>query len=554
MLREIRLRLGQRHSQRVLAVPAGTLTIVIGPNNAGKSLLLGEVKRTITGNIDRGPNHLVDSIGYAPLARESADALLSGRTGRRLPERSRAVTPPGSDYVRLGMPGFAVGDNEIRYEDVSVAELTGAVQGKLEGGLPKAARVLFVEVPTANRQFILDPGSGSHKAFNALLFDREHRRRLSQLVASTFGKHVCFDAAPQTPSQVRISDSPMPEQFEESWSEEARAFATQWPVISSFSDGIRCFIGALGVFLCSDAKIFVFDEPEAFLHPPLVRRLAGIVADLCAGTNATAVVSTHSPEFLMGAVQSARKTTVVRLSYDGVSADARVLGHEELEATMREPLLRSTGVLGALFYRGAVVCEGDTDRALYEEVNRRLAEHKKLAADECCFLNGNGKQTVFRIVSLLRRMGLPAAAVVDLDAIKGPEFRRLVEACGVPAAAIEGLDLQRVRVRDAFGSADPKRVGVAGCADVASARDLVERLASYGLFLVPAGELENWLSHLAINERSKTAWLVKMFSRLGSNTQDEGYVTPADDDVWAFVGGIARWLGDSRRNGMPDSG
>jgi hypothetical protein len=49
---------------------------------------------------------------------------------------------------------------------------------------------------------------------------------------------------------------------------------------------------------------------------------------------------------------------------------------------MRDPLLRSVGVLGALFYNGAVICEADADRALYQELNERLLAHSKHGAVE----------------------------------------------------------------------------------------------------------------------------------------------------------------------------
>ena len=63
---------------------------------------------------------------------------------------------------------------------------------------------------------------------------------------------------------------------------------------------------------------------------------------------------------------------------------------------MRDPLLRSTRGLGALFHEGAVVCEADADRVFYAEVKERLLAHRAGGADGVVFLNAQNNQTVRR--------------------------------------------------------------------------------------------------------------------------------------------------------------
>ena len=83
---------------------------------------------------------------------------------------------------------------------------------------------------------------------------------------------------------------------------------------------------------------------------------------------------------------------------------------------MRNPLLRSIGVLSGLFYEAVVVTESDTDRAFYQEINERLlAESDERGVANCLFLNAQNKQTVWDIVQPLRELGIPAVGVVDVD-------------------------------------------------------------------------------------------------------------------------------------------
>lgn len=130
-------------------------------------------------------------------------------------------------------------------------------------------------------------------------------------------------------------------------------------------------------------------------------------------------ISTHSANFLMGCVQGKVPLNIVRLTFDGKSGTSRLLTKEQLTPLMRNPLLRSIGVLNALFYNYVVVTEADADRAFYQEINERLlAAGDPRGIEGCLFLNAQNKQTVWDIVKPLRELGIPCVGVVDIDILK----------------------------------------------------------------------------------------------------------------------------------------
>src|SRR5207248_10030214 len=109
---------------------------------------------------------------------------------------------------------------------------------------------------------------------------------------------------------------------------------------------------------------------------------------------------------------------IIRLTYRGGVATARVLRNDDLLKLMRNPLLRSTGVLNGLFYEFVVVTESDSDRAFYQEINERLLRfNPELGIPNCLFLNAQNKQTVRSIIRPLRELGIPAAGIVDIDVL-----------------------------------------------------------------------------------------------------------------------------------------
>ncbi|SPJ27187.1 hypothetical protein TRM7615_00670 [Falsiruegeria mediterranea M17] len=139
----------------------------------------------------------------------------------------------------------------------------------------------------------------------------------------------------------------------------------------------------------------------------------------------------------MGAVESGVSVRIVRLQYQDGVATACMLDSDDLKQFMTAPLLRSANVLSGLFAQSVVVTEADTDRAFYQEINTRLlTEGKGRGVENAVFLNAQNKQTVPRIVGLLRKMGVPAAGIVDLDVVaegRTPWVNQM-EGIGVPSA------------------------------------------------------------------------------------------------------------------------
>ena len=84
--------------------------------------------------------------------------------------------------------------------------------------------------------------------------------------------------------------------------------------------------------------------------------------------------------------------------------------------------------------------------------------------------------------------------------------------------------------------------------DQLAANQFFDSVAEYGIFAVRSGELENWLSALAIPGK-KTEWTVAMLSRLGSDPADPAYVHPSSGDVWDFLRNVIAWIRDPNRKG-----
>jgi len=391
-----------------------------------------------------------------------------------------------------------------------------------------------------------------HGVLGALLRNDGARERLRQLTYDAFGLYFIIDPSGMQHLRARMSNLP-PQDLERSLSDKALEFFRQANDIAEFSDGVKAFTGLVAAVLCSHYLVMLIDEPEAFLHPPLVRKLGRRLAELSSERGGNVLASTHSPDFLMGCVQAGKGVNIVRLTYRSGTPTARLLAADRLRELMRNPFLRSSGVLSALFYEGAVVCEADTDRAFYQEVNERLLEGGG-GIDNCVFLNSNGKDTVQQLVRPLREMGIPAAAVVDLDVIKPGTLKPLLQAAFVPPPLVDTLNTLKDKIHSAFKATgqDPKDIGLEALdlSDKETAAALINYLSEYGIFLVPVGEVQRWLRELHAAGHGPR-WLTQAFTKMGNDPDAPDYLKPAEGDVWDFVRRVAVWIMNPERKGLP---
>jgi hypothetical protein len=254
---------------------------------------------------------------------------------------------------------------------------------------------------------------------------------VSDLVKRTFGKAVALDfTIPQT-LLLRVGDdfSGLPAD-----PREARPMMQSKDKLDDQGDGIRSFVGIIIALLTLKRGLFLIDEPEAFLHPPQAFRIGGLIADE-SNQSRQIILATHSADVLRGILSRTRDVDIVRIDRVGNSNYFRHLDAERLKDIINDPLLSSARVLDGLFYAGAVVVEADSDARFYHAASIKRARMLDLH-----FVNADNKQTVPKIVSLYRDMGVRSAGIVDFDVLNDrAELEKSLMAVGIGESDLPGL-------------------------------------------------------------------------------------------------------------------
>lgn len=561
MITALRLKSSSGPGKPPLELPlVPSITIFVGPNNAGKSLLLREMTALCTASSVGVHTRVLDRLDFAGVDESTAEADLASITrapkpGERINRHHTPVVIRGN-LTTVHRPTYLQARRDPYSQLHSFAQwysgpLTLTLDGATRLGLLNDQPRGDLKNPTAT--------------LGRLFTDDKKRERWRKIVWEAFGMYPGIDATVGDKLTVRFGKSPPPR--ERTLEDDLIDWARQALPVDAVSDGVRAFTGILLEVYAGDPKLIIIDEPEAFLHPALARNLGRELATSARNEQKFVFAATHSADFLMGAVQSGAVINIIRLTWTNDAATARLLPSAELITLMNDPMLRSVGVLSGLFFQSVVVTEADADRAFYQEINERLsAANDDRAIPHALFLNADNHQTIPAILAPLRKIGIAAAGICDLDVIKrgGSEWTRQLSACGMPALQQSSSHNLRKTVLDALIRSAPsgadgdnyfKINGGLGILTDKSEREAADNfcdeLAKYGLFLVRIGEVEAWLKHLGVPQKTN-GWREKIFAAMGSDPDKSGYVHPADGDVWNFIGLVCNWLLDARRHGVPD--
>lgn len=555
MIKNIKLKFGRAQGLEPQNIEAQPITVFVGPNNSGKSVVLAEIQQFCSNGIKNTNNKIIDSIELQGFS----DAEIEEKIGkvRLKPNPGEAVYP---DHL-------LVGKRQTRHQ-VQEQQFISAL--KDPNAQPSHICQWYLSYNTlilngSNRINLVKEQKGRnlqqppHTSFQVLFLDDEKRKEVRRIINEAFGQYLVVDPTNLGNLNLRLSSvEPKDVMEERGIHAQAVEFHANAIPIYQASDGVKAFTGMVTEMIAGDPSVLLIDEPEAFLHPSLSFKLGKEVAGIMSGSHKRLFVSTHSPDFVMGCIQSGAPVNIVRLTYRNDVATARILPNNEILRLMRNPLLRSTGVLSGLFYEFVIVTESDADRAFYQEVNDRLLKYSGgKGIPNCLFLHAQNKQTVKTIVKPLRELGIPVAGLVDIDVLKegGSVWASFLDSGSIPELerpALAGIRQALKAKFDASGK-DMKRDGgiqILGESDQEALSNLFDKLAEYGLFVTPNGELESWLKSLNATGHGPN-WLVEVFEKMGEDPNSSDYVKPSEGDVWAFIEKISVWFFNPQRKGIP---
>jgi energy-coupling factor transporter ATP-binding protein EcfA2 len=333
---------------QVISLPSSGATVIVGPNNSGKSQLLREINEALYNGAPYSSNNPRWLVGVDH-TREAAD----GEFDAWFTERARRVP--------YGYPGAGQLELLVNQGDWGNAVLQDNASQQWSGpGLAVLTKWLVTSLPADGRSQLLqavgarDPLVPTDGPIHRLWDDRALEERLSKLTERAFGFKISINRYAQQlqllMGRPTLPDEPLPPS-----QKLLAAYADLSPVMSQ-GDGVRSLVALLLHAMCSGTSLTLIDEPEAFLHPPQARQLGRHLVDET-DPDGQVIIATHSADVLEGVLEgkSDREVTVLRLAIepDGTRS-MKPLVPDRIRTLWTDPLLRYSNFFAGVFHQGTL--------------------------------------------------------------------------------------------------------------------------------------------------------------------------------------------------------
>lgn len=485
--------------------------ILVGPNNSGKSESLRELVRICSdGKTDK--NLVIKGLKI---------------TKEGTAEELKEFLEENADYV----------SESYRYMNWQVHEShvkrwsRDFLQANLVGGFVKNIDANN-RLNICNRQNSIASGEQKSMPQHVLYDDEVLMKKISNLFRKAFGKDLMFDFRGGSQLPIHVGNLSDLENLVDRVGDEYVQSVRKYPLLDKQGDGMKSYAGILFEAIVSDLDITLIDEPEAFLHPPQMRRLGETLSSEVAGQ---LVVSTHSSDILRGFLEGTRgNIRILRISRDGDRNLVSEATPDVIKELWEKPDLRYSNALEGVFHEQTIICEDDSDCRLINSIADHLASEAEEQWQDTAYIPTGGKHGTPKIASVLREIGVPVKAVFDIDFLSERSLvKNSVDAFGGEWSEIEPLwirvdsavrggikpksiaeiktnissileksndeELPKGDIIETMKQAKPwnevKRFGVLAIPNGEAQRDynaLKESLEAIGIYLIPVGEVENF--------------------------------------------------------------
>lgn len=490
---------------------ANEKVILVGPNNSGKSQTLREIL-AICQNGKKERPLVLDDLGIAKTG--DVDTL------KQFLESNADFVKGNYRYKNWQLP-----ESHIQFWNQDFL-----IHGLASGYIKNIAANERLNI--CNQQSSIAPGEQKSQPQHVLYDDEALMEKLSGLFRRAFGKDLMFDFRGGSRLPIHVGVLPKIEGLVDRVSNAYVQLVRANPLLDQQGDGMKSYAGILFEAVVADLDITLIDEPEAFLHPPQMRRLGETLA---AEVNGQLIVATHSSDIMRGFLEGTRgNVRILRIRREAGKNHVAEAAPEVIRDLWEKPELRYSNALEGIFHEQTIICEDDSDCRLINSIADHLATQSEAQWQDTAYVPTGGKHGVPKVAGVLRQIGVPVKAVFDIDLLSEQTLvQSVVEAFGgqwddvkplwirVDAAVRAGNkpktatqikeeiisllnesnvdDLPKGDVIEAMkqGKAwnEVKKYGARGIPKGEAQRDYVvlrDKLEEMGVYLIPVGEIENF--------------------------------------------------------------
>lgn len=261
-------------------------------------------------------------------------------------------------------------------------------------------------------------GAEEHKSKPQHILYQDDRlmEKVSALFRNAFRIGLLFDYRGGKYLPIHVGEKPEGEDMADRAGDAYVRAVRKNPPLHRQGDGMKSFAGILFETVVSERDISLIDEPEAFLHPPQMRRLGETLSSEVSGQ---LIVATHSSDIMRGFLEGTQgKVRILRIRRDGDVNLVTEATREAIKELWEKPELRYSNALEGIFHEQTIICEDDSDCRLINAVADFISSSRGEQWPDTAYVPTGGKHGVPKVAEALRKIGVPIKAVFDIDFLR----------------------------------------------------------------------------------------------------------------------------------------
>lgn len=549
-------------------IELGNFTLLVGPNNVGKSQTLKDIYSKLTFGHDAITEFITDIDIDSP---DNFEQLLEGLNIKPHPT---APAVQIVDSVVSWSPNNNTSQVQLNLESVENTFNTPNNKMKKDYTFQNLSKFRVYYMNSDSRLNIasttpsIDPRTAPKNLMHKLYGNDELKEKLNTAFQQAFNMDIFLDISTLVNTRFVVDKdlSGMPDKNDDILERVGKLLS-----LEEQGDGYRSFTATILTLLFSEGKVILIDEPEAFLHPEQARILGAWISENFNEFKSQILITTHSSSFLQGLLsKDESELKIHRLNRVDDTTTFTEIAADNILKLSKNPILSSQRVLDSIFSTGVIVCEADADRIFYNTVATKL-----LDIHHILFVHAHNKQTIKDVVELLNDINIPVVGIVDIDILNGTkDLINLISKLNLGQAQIDKIrnnclklnilvneipdeeqyeellkgvknlqieldegkhcNFQHLKsaLKRVYSSPtkwkEIKKYGISGFKTEEQqklSQEIINLCKTFGIFIVNKGELEGWISIDGVSQ--KKDWIIPALEKV-NNDQDV-------EDIKSFI-------------------
>lgn len=548
----------------ILDINPKKINILVGPNNSGKSRFLKELRNYISG--DNKDLKIINNIEYTfpkNFSEFNESYNISGKIFRdrygtqRLKSYSNKPEPFNMTST---LESCFTQQLKTFYEDITAFFYRVITNKDKQAFLNYAGSLFYQYLGTEERLTICKEqnncgmDSSSTNYLSSFKYKADLLKNLSERVQNLFKKNIYLDSQTLGDRLVfRISEN---FDYIKNYSENEASRLFHESKLDDQGDGLKSFVSTFLSLNSEENDVLLLDEPEAFLHPPLARKLGEMIGE-SSSENRTIFIATHSVEILKGILSKNQDVNVIRITRSEENKNTFTIVEKDiLKNILENPLLRVSRVLEGIFCEKVIITEAEADELIYQELIEKLFENSGIY-----FAHGQNKQTLTSIAQLYQKIGVNYEIIVDFDVLRvAKEFSNFLSLMKISSEEINHF----INYSNSLRKIVESSIDITGMTeeDIKKEKEKIKDKAyhkkgirffnrkiklklekSFSFFaenhlhILKTGELETLLEEYGVNYKPKKEWIIEAINKIANLNKED---IPPTDDLYIFLQNIVK--------------